>query len=175
MKSIINHSITFNSSFLIVGGLSESYLYGLKMLPNIAAVMLGYMYALLIVYPFMYSLDLKSPYDYLKRRYGGRECVKVACVCLALAYYFSFASLYLWGCAAIVNVLVPESLSLGLANLVLGIYSVTGTLLGGYIQSTKTNAAQFLAVFFGLLTAMYLSLQVQVCNKFFVNYPHKLC
>lgn len=132
------------------------------MLPNIAAVMLGYMYALLIIYPFMYSLDFKSPYDYLRRRYADRQCVKLACVCLALCYYFSFASLYLWGCAAIVNVLVPESLSLGTANLLLGIYSMTGSFIGGYIQSTKTNAAQFLAVFFGLLTAMYLSLQIPV-------------
>lgn len=40
-KSILNHVITFNASFLIVGGLSESYFYGVRMIGNIISVCLG--------------------------------------------------------------------------------------------------------------------------------------
>jgi Na+/proline symporter len=135
------------------------------MLPNIAAVMIGYMYALLIIYPFMYSLDFKSPYDYLKRRYANRECVKLVCVCLAMFYYFSFASLYLWGCAAIINILVPDVMSIGVANIMLGLYSTSGSVLGGFVQSTRANIVQFLTVFIGILAAMYLTLVDQVNKK----------
>lgn len=141
-----------------MGGLSESYFYGLKMLPNIAAVMIGYVYALLIIYPFMYSLDLRSPYDYLQRRYAGRSCVKLVCTALAMCYYVMFAALYLWGCAAIVNILVPERMSLGAANILLGLYSVSGSVIGGYVQTTRTNLIQFLVVFFGILAAIFLSI-----------------
>lgn len=154
--------MTFNSAFLIVGGLSESYMYGLKMLPNIAAVMLGYVYAMLIVYPFMYSMDIKSPYDYLKRRYGERTCVKLACISVAMFYYFSFGSLFLWGCTAIINVIMPQFFSLATANIFLGLYSMSGSFLGGYVQSTRTNVAQFSAIVFGLLFAMYMTIKLEV-------------
>lgn len=154
--------MTFNSAFLIVGGLSESYMYGLKMLPNIAAVMLGYVYAMLIVYPFMYSMDIKSPYDYLKHRYGERTCVKFACISVAMFYYFSFGSLFLWGCTAIINVIMPQFFSLATANILLGLYSMSGSFLGGYVQSTRTNVAQFSAIFFGLLFAMYMTIKLEV-------------
>lgn len=137
-------------------------MYGLKMLPNICAVMLGYVYSMLIVYPFMYSLDIKSPYDYLKKRYGDRDCVKIACLCLAMFYYFSFGSLFLWGCTAIVNLVMREFLNLRLANVILGLFSVTGSFLGGYVQSTRTNVAQFSAVLIGLFLAMYLTLKIEV-------------
>jgi Na+/proline symporter len=129
------------------------------MLSNIIAVLLGHLYSFAIIYPFMYSLDekCKTPYDYLKMRYNNKEFPKIVCLLVAMFYYFSFVSLYLWGCAAILNVLIPE-LNLQMANLLLGLYSVSGTILGGYIQSTKTNIFQFLVAFFGIIFAAKLTL-----------------
>ena len=129
------------------------------MASNIIAVVLGHLYSLAIIFPFMYSLDEKchTPYDYLKLRYNNREFPKLACLLVAMFYYFSFCSLYLWGCAAIINVLIPE-LNLQMTNAMLGVYSMSGTILGGYIQSTKTNVIQFLIAFFGILFAMKLTL-----------------
>lgn len=165
--------MTFNSAFLIVGGLSESYMYGLKMLPNIAAVMLGYVYSMLITFPFMYSLKLKSPYDYLMLRYRERRCVKMACLCLAMFYYFSFGSLFLWGCTAIVNIIMPQFISLGVANILLGLYSMSGSFLGGYVQSTRTNIAQFSAVLVGICLAMYFTIKIEVLIIFFISYSNR--
>lgn len=158
-KSVINYSISSNSSFLVVGGLSESYLYGVRMLGNIFSVCLGQIYCALIVYPFMYSLDssCRTPYDYLKLRYN-RESPKIVCLIVGLFYYFSYLSLYLWGCAAILNILEPE-IGLKSANIVMGLLSAFATLFGGFRQSTKINITQFLVAFIGIIVAMKLTLE----------------
>ena len=71
IKKMLNYSVTFNSSFLIVGSLSEAYFYSMTMMGNILSVTLGFLYAFFIVHPFMYSLDkeIKSPYQYFEKRY----------------------------------------------------------------------------------------------------------
>jgi len=57
IKKMINYSVAFNSSFLIVGSLSEAYFYSITMVGNILSVTLGFLYAFFIVHPFMYSLE----------------------------------------------------------------------------------------------------------------------
>lgn len=157
-RAVIDYSITFNSSFLIVGGLSESYLYGVRMLGNILSVCIGHVYALLVIYPFMYSLsdECRTPYHYLKLRYR-HPAIKLACLLVGLFYYFSFLSLYLWGCAAILNLLMPE-IDLQTANFILGVFSIFGTLLGGFLQSSAANLVQFVVVFLGIVLGMRLTL-----------------
>lgn len=159
MKSLINYSISFNSSFLIVGGLSESYLYGVRMVGNIISVLLGHFYSFMVIHPFLYSLEssFKTPYDYLQKRYNETKYVKIVCLIVAMFYYFAFMSLFLWGCAAVLNVLIPE-INLSLANALLGVYSISGTLIGGYIQSTKINVFQFFVVFIGIIVSIKLTI-----------------
>jgi len=57
IKKMINYSVAFNSSFLIVGSLSEAYFSSITMVGNILSVTLGFLYAFFIVHPFMYSLE----------------------------------------------------------------------------------------------------------------------
>lgn len=159
MKSIINYSISFNSSFLIVGALSESYLYGVRMVGNILAVLLGHIYSLVIIHPFMYNLDqeISTPYEYLEKRYNNKKYIRSLSSAVGMLFYFLFLSLYLWGCTAMLNTLIPE-ISLPLANALFGAYSLIGVCIGGFTQSTKTNVFQFVIFLFSLITAIKLTL-----------------
>jgi hypothetical protein len=62
LKQVINYCVSYNSSILIVGSLSESYFYSLTMVTNILAIGLGYVYAVVLVHPFTYSLEKESKY-----------------------------------------------------------------------------------------------------------------
>ncbi|CAF0712364.1 unnamed protein product [Brachionus calyciflorus] len=158
VKSIINYSISFNSSFLVVGALSEAYLFGIRMIGNIISVFLGQIYSFFIIHSFMYSFgdEIKTPYEYLEKRYNKRYLKSLSSF-VGMLFYFMFLSLYLWGCTAMINILLPE-LSMPMANLLLGIYSIFGTLIGGLTQSTKTNIFQFVILCVGLVTAIKLTL-----------------
>lgn len=158
IKSIINYSISFNSSFLVAGSLSETYLHGVRIAGNIISIFVGQMYSYFIIHPFMYSLrdQIESPYDYLEKRYNKRY-IKSLSSMLGMLFYFIFLSLYLWGCTAMIQIIYPD-LSLSLINAIIGIYSIIGTLFGGLIQSTKINVFQFFILCIGLLTAMQITL-----------------
>ena len=159
IKAIINYCVTFNSSFLIVGSLSESYLYGVRMMINIVSVTLGYLYAFFIVQPFMYSLDedIKTPYQYFEKRYNSKLIRSVSSF-FGMLFYFSFLTLYLWGCTILLSTLIPQ-IPFWLASLIIGIYSLIGSTIGGFTQTTITNIAQFLILIGGLLAAIVLTIQ----------------
>ena len=157
IKKIINYSVSFNSSFLIVGSMSESYFYSITMVGNIISVTLGFVYAFLIVHPFMYSLDaeIKTPYQYFEKRYHNKLVRSISAV-MGMFFYFSFITLYLWGCTILLCTLIPD-MPFWLANLVIGAYSLIGSSIGGFQQTTLINATQFLTVIAGLITAMVLT------------------
>lgn len=159
IKTCINYSVSFNSSFLIVGSLSESFLYGVRMVGNIFSVTLGYVYAFLIVQPFMYSLDddIKTPYQYFERRYRDNKYIKVITTFAGMLFYLSFLTLYLWGCAVLLSTLIPHA-PLWTSSVIVGAYSLIGSTMGGFVQSTKTNLFQFLVLIAGLLCASGLTI-----------------
>ena len=157
-KKIINYTVGFNSSFLIVGSMSESYFYSITMVGNIISVTLGFVYAFLIVHPFMYSLDaeIKTPYQYFEKRYRNKHVRSISAM-MGMFFYFSFLTLYLWGCTILLCTLIPD-MPFWLATLIIGVYSLLGSSIGGFQQTTIINATQFLTVVAGLITAMVLTI-----------------
>lgn len=160
IKLLLNYSISLNSTILVVGGIAEAYLYGVRLFGNILSILVGHIYAFVIIFPFMYSLDssLKTPYDYLQKRYNNVKYVKLVCLVVAMFYYVGFISLFLFGCAVALNVLMPSSLSIQTACILLGVYSLAGSLIGGFIQSTKLNVFQFLLVFGGIFVSIVMTI-----------------
>jgi hypothetical protein len=100
IKSVLNYCVKYNSAVLIVGGLAESYLYGIRVICNIFSILLGFLYALLFIQPFMISLkdEVHTPYEYFQKRYRNKTYVRVVVCLISQFYYFTFLTLYLWGC-----------------------------------------------------------------------------
>lgn len=159
LKVIINYCMTFNSAFLVVGSLAESYWYGARMIGNIISITLGYIYAFFIVHPFIYSLEdeIKTPYQYFERRYGNKKYVRAITAGAGMLFYFFFLSLYLWGCAIILSTLIPE-IPLWLSSVLMGAYSIGGSTIGGFTQSTKTNIFQFFILITGLIMTVVFTI-----------------
>jgi len=157
IKKIINYSVAFNSSFLIVGSMSESYFYSITMVGNILSVTLGFIYAFLIVHPFMYSLDkeIKTPYQYFEKRYRNKLVRSISAI-MGMFFYFSFLTLYLWGCTILICTLIPD-MPFWVSSMLIGIYSIVGSSIGGFQQTTIVNSTQFLTVLIGLITAIALT------------------
>ena len=108
-KSVINDCVKFNSTIIIVGGLSESYLYGVRMLGNLISVLLGYIYALVLIQPMMFRLSdkIQTPYDYFEKRYKNKTYIRIIVCLVSMFYYVCFLTLYLWGCAVAFTTLIP--------------------------------------------------------------------
>ena len=159
IKQLINYSVSFNSAFLVVGSMSEAYFYGVRMVGNILSVSLGYVYAFAFVQPFMHSLDddIKTPYQYFGKRYRNNIYVTAISAAAGMLFYFSFLTLYLYGCAILLTTLIPE-VSIWMSSTIIGSYSVLGSLLGGFTQSTKTNLAQFFILLLGLFFCTFYSI-----------------
>jgi hypothetical protein len=140
VKTLINYSMSFNSAFLIVGSLSEAYLYGVRMVGNIISVSLGYVYAFFIVMPFIYSLDddIQTPFDYFAKRFRNSKLVRAIVTSVAMFFYWFFLTLYLWGSSVLLTTLIPRS-PLYLSSIILGAFSIIGGVIGGFTQSTKTS------------------------------------
>jgi hypothetical protein len=140
VKTLINYSMSFNSAFLIVGSLAEAYLYGVRMVGNIISVSLGYVYAFFIVMPFMYSLDddIHTPFDYFAKRYRNAKIVRAIVASVAKFFYWFFLTLYLWGSSVLLSTLIPHT-PLYVSSIILGAFSITGGVIGGFTQSTKTS------------------------------------
>ena len=157
-KKIINYSVAFNSSFLIVGSMSEAYYYSITMVGNIFSVTLGFLYAFFIVHPFMHSLppEIKTPYQYFEKRY---RCtfVRSMSALMAMFFYFSFLTLFLWGCTILLCTLIPE-IPFWLSSLIIGTYSIVGSSIGGFQQATMINLTQFVTVIAGLLAAIIITI-----------------
>lgn len=159
-KLILNYCSTFNSSFLIVGSLAESYFFGVRMVGNIASVSIGYVYALFLVLPLTTNLDenIKTPYQYFEKRYGNRKYVRAVTATVGMLFYFSFLTLYLWACAILVSTLVPQ-LPLYWSCILIGVYSTVGSTIGGFTQATRVNVLQFSLVLGGLTLACLFTLK----------------
>lgn len=160
IKVVINYCVAFNSSFLIVGTLAESYLFGVRLTGNIIAIILGFIYAVIIVHPFTYSLDedIKNPFDYFKQRYGNKNYVGALTAAAAMLFYFLFLTLYLYGCAILTSTIIPE-IPLWVSTLIFGAYSMLGSIIGGFTQSTKTNVVQFCLMLTGLIMTFVFTIQ----------------
>lgn len=168
MKQIINYCVSYNSSILVVGSITESYFFSLTMMTNILAISLGYIYAVIFIHPFTYRYfdllfyfiicffhyffflifslekEIKTPFQFFEKRYRSKT-IRAVSAFIAMFYQFSFASLFLWGSTNMLCLLIP-ALPFWLSIIILGVYSIIGSSMGGYAQATYINLAQFLIV-----------------------------
>ena len=158
-KTFLNYNASFNNSIIIVGSLGESYYYGVRLIGNALAVAIGYIIAFFFVIPFLINLedDIKTPYQYFERRYGNRKYVRAITAMVGILFYFSFLTLYLYGCSNLLSQIIPE-IPLLLSSIIIGIYSIIGSTIGGFTQTTKTNIFQFLVVISGLISASLITI-----------------
>lgn len=158
LKVIINYCMTFNSAILVVGSIAESYYLGVRIMGNIIGIGIGYIYAALLVHPFLYRLesDIKTPYQYFERRFNNKKYVRAITAFAAMLFYFFFLTLYLWGCAVLLSTLIPQ-IPLWVSVVLIGAYSIIGSTIGGFTQSTKTNVVQFCVLLAGLIMAVILT------------------
>jgi Na+/proline symporter len=56
--------------------------------------------------------DIKTPYQYFERRYGNKKYVRAITATFGMIFYFSFLTLYLWGCANLLTTLIPQCIRL---------------------------------------------------------------
>ena len=155
LEQILKNSVTFNSSFLIVGSLSEANLYGVRMVGNIMSVTLGYIYSAILVQPFMYNLDesIRTPYQYFGKRYRNSKYVRAITASAGLFFFLSYITLFLWCCAILLITIIPE-IPLWMASVIVGLFSLSGSVFGGFTQSTLVGVIQFLILLSGLSCAI---------------------
>lgn len=163
-KSLVNYGMSVNSSFVIVGTLSEAYLYGVRMVGNILSVLLGFLYASYLVLPVLHSLehDIKTPFEYFSRRYNGNKWAQFITALACMTFYLSFLSLYLWGCAVLVSTVIPL-LPLSASCIIIGLFSLTFSIFsaGGasfISQYTKINILQLIVAILGIMLAIMATL-----------------
>jgi len=76
---------------------------------------------------------------------------------MAMFFYFSFLTLFLWGCTILLTTLIPE-IPFWVSSVIIGTYSLIGSSIGGFQQATMVNLTQFLTVIGGLITAIVLTI-----------------
>lgn len=97
--------------------------------------------------------DIKTPYQYFERRYGNRKYVRTITATFGIFFYFSFLSLFLWCCANLLTTLIPQC-PLWVSCICIGLYSIIGSTIGGFTQSTKINVFQFIILITGLVISI---------------------
>ena len=162
IKMVINYCASVNAAFLLVGSLSETYYYGVRIIGNVISVVIGYIYAYFIVQPFLYSLDedIKTPYQYFEKRYRSKLARSVSSL-FGLFFYFCVLSLYIWASMILLTTLMPQ-IPLWGSSLIVGIFSIIGSTIGGFTQTTITNSVQFIILVLGLTAAITLTLTTSV-------------
>jgi Na+/proline symporter len=100
--------------------------------------------------------DIKTPYQFFEKRYSNKRYVRVITAFIGLLFYFLFLTLYLYGCSVILKQLIP-TFPLWSFSIIVGVYSMIGSAIGGFTQTTKTNLFQFSVIIIGLITAIVLT------------------
>ena len=155
----LNSYCSFNSSVTYVGLVDETYYYGARLLLNAVSVGLGYLFSLLFLQPFLYSIDVKSPYEYLQKRYGDRIICRIICAINGVIFHVSYSTLFLWSNAIVLSTVFPEC-NLTTSILVIGSISVFFAICGGLLQSMFVNFFQLLVFLFGALAALGIAIDL---------------
>ena len=157
LRTTLNSYAGFNSVVICIGFITETYLYGARLLFNLLSVSIGYIVAFVILHPVVHGLDtvIKSPYEYLSQRYGDRRLMRVVPALCGLFFYLLFMSLHLWGCSVVLATILPQIPNLYVSTIVVGVFALTGSLLfGGFAQSLSMNLVQLAVLMSGLVAAL---------------------
>lgn len=108
-KQILNSWSLYISSFIFTGYILETYLYGGRIIFNSLSIIIGYLLALFIFQPVFFKMDesIKSPYEFLEKRYSNGYILRFLCSFLVCLFKFSVLSLHIWGSAIILSVIFP--------------------------------------------------------------------
>lgn len=158
IKFCIGVYANYHSVFIFVGLTVETYLYGAKMYTNIFALMIAYIVVGIIIQPFLYDLDktIKTPYEYFERRYNCKY-VRVIVASVGCLFSISFYSLFLASVGFNLATLFSNIIDTRLSIIIFGIFSIIGSCLGGFIQSTRLMVIQFILCFFGISVALMVT------------------
>ena len=145
---VINSYSSFNSIIAFVGIVTETYLYGATVMLNYLSVSLGYVFAFFILEPFFYDLDNKivTPWEYLEQRYKSK-LIRITSTIVSMFFYFSFITMHLWGAATILSTVFMD-LPFWVSCLIIGIFSISGSIFGGYNQLAGINCFQLILLIF---------------------------
>jgi Na+/proline symporter len=153
----INSYTSFNSVVSFVGFTTETYYYGARLLINLVAISIGYIFSFFILQPFFYDVDVKSPYEYMHKRYGNRLICRIISSFVGIVFHISFTTLFLWANATILSTIFPD-LSLSISIIIIGSVSLLFAISGGLLQSMYTNSFQMIIFVFGITSALCLAL-----------------
>lgn len=152
----INSYSSFNSVVSFIGFATETYYYGSRLLINLVAISMGYIVAFLILQPFFYDMGVKTPYEYLQKRYGNRLICRTTSAFIGIIFHISFSTLFLWANATILSTIFPD-LNLSTSIIVIGCISVVFAISGGLLQSMYINSFQLIIFLFGILSALCIA------------------
>lgn len=156
LKMTLNSYAAFNSVITCIGFLTETYLYGARLLFNILSVTIGYIIAFLILHPLIYNLDksIKTPYQYLSQRYDNKLIIRIVSALDGIFFYILFMALHLWGCTIILSTILPQIPNFYVSSIIVGALSTFGSLFEGFNQSYKMNLIQVSLLLAGLIAAL---------------------
>ena len=166
LKFVLNSYASFNSVVVCIGYITETYLYGGRVLLNGLSISIGFLVAFFILHPVIYNLEsIKSPYEYLQYRYGNKRSIRVITAFFGNLFYLLFMALHLWGCSIILSSILPEIPQLYVSSIAIGIYGIIGSIFKGFNQSVTVNLIQFILLISGLMSAIIISFNSNKNNK----------
>jgi Na+/proline symporter len=156
---LINSYSSFNSVITYVGFVTETYYYGARLLMNIVAASIGYVISLFLLQPLFYDLQIKSPYEYLQKRYANRIICRLISSFIGIIFHVSYSTLFLYGNATILSTIFREC-DLALSIIIVGCLSALFALFGGFLQTVFVNFFQLLLFLFGALSALSIAIEL---------------
>lgn len=159
IKVLLSFYSMFLSPILFIGFTSETYLIGSQLLINFVSVTIGYIIAFVIILPIIFDLDtsIKTPYEFFEKRLHGSRMPRILSALSACCFYFSLASLFLFGASLILTSFLP--IQLWLAAILVGIYSTVAAI--GKNNCFKfafwTSLGQFALFLIGVVAALIIT------------------
>ena len=167
LKTIISSYAAFNSVITCIGFLTETYLYGARLLLNILSITIGYIIAFLLLHPLVYNLDksIKTPYEYLSQRYNNKLTIRIISALDGILFYILFMALHLWGCSIILSTILPQIPNFYISSAIVGVVATIGSFFEGFNQSLKINLVQLTLLLSGLTAALVSTFSSNKNNK----------
>lgn len=166
LKFILNSYASFNSIVICIGFISETYLYGGRLLMNLVSVSIGYLVAFFILHPVVYRLkSSRTPFEYLQHRYRDNRLIRVIAALCGILFYLLFMSLHLWGCSIVLSTILPQIPYLFISTIVIGAYGTIGSIFKGFNQSITINIIQIVLLLSGLISALVITFNSNKNNK----------
>ena len=156
---LINSYSSFNSVITYVGFVTETYYYGARVLMNIVAASIGYIISLILLQPLFYDLQVKSPYEYLQKRYANRIMCRWVSAFVGVIFHVSYSTLFLYGNATVLSTVFLEC-DLTISIITIGCISALFAIFGGFLQSVFVNFFQLLLFLFGALSALSIAIEL---------------